>query len=166
MLCCTLLLFINTSLLHVLVACPCLLIVLFWCSLVVFCYVLLLLINVLLLCTLVVHRHLVVMHFCYSLASPCVHSSCLSTTPCCSPPYSLMLQVHVLHWPLSVFHHLLVVCSYCSLTPPCCVLLYLLAPPCCAFLLFIGTSSWCSLVLFKLAFHLCIFLCRCEKNNF
>jgi hypothetical protein len=175
-LCCTLLLFINTCLLHALVVHPCLLIVLFWCSLALFYYVLLLL------CTFVIHWHLLD-----------VHSSCLLTPPCYMPPYSSMLQVHVLHWPPSALHHLLLVCFYCSLAPPCYVFLMCalhllvvhsccsLAPPCCVFLFLNGTSllcalvanwhllamrSWCSLVLFKLAFHLCISLCRCGRKQF
>jgi hypothetical protein len=126
----------------------------FCCSSVYCCFALLLLIDILLLCTFVIHWHLLD-----------VHSLCLSTPPCCTPPYSSMLQIHILLWPPSALHHLLI-CAHvacwhlltmgswyvlflligtsllCTLDVYCCCSL---APPCRALKMLIGISLLCAL---------------------
>ncbi len=87
--------------------------------------------------------------------------------PCCA--LLLLVGTSLLCVPIARWH-LLAMHSYVRF-----------APPCCALLLLVGTSLlcvhvvhwhllamhfWCFLVLFKLVFHSCIFLCRCGRKQF
>jgi hypothetical protein len=128
---------------------------------------------------------------CCSLAPPCcVLLLLIGTSLLCVfyvhfvPPYCALLLLigtsllctHIAHW------HLLVVCSCCSLAPPCYVFfmctLYLLivrsccslAPLCCALTLLIGTSLLCAFdVLWSFSnwYFTCAFFCvNVEEDNF